>query len=759
MGNQKTINLLVISLLLPIFMGVFAVNEQDQKVPSSSLFCGYACLIFLCKDFYIVYLGDLPSNKNSLADMHLEYLASAIESYTESFNAFAAKLSDFEAERLSNMDGVVSVFKNRYHKLKTTRSWDYLGFTQTVPRSLNLESDLVVGMLDSGIYPDSPSFSDKGFGPPPLKFKGSCGPFSNFSCNNKIVGARYFNLSGPISNSDILSPIDADGHGTHTSSTVAGNVVKGASLYGIGKGTARGAAPSARISVYKVCWAIGCSDMDILAGFDAAIHDGVDIISMSFGGQPGLYISDSIAIGSFHAMKSGILTSAAAGNHGPSAGTVSNYAPWILTVAASTTDREFRNRVALGNGKSVYGVAIDTVSPKRSFYPLIKGADAVLNTSQYAAYARQLTLNPCINYITPNSLDPKKVKGKIVYCDNYYDSPDYTVKKMGGVGTILESNFGPFDYASTLISPSTMVNQTQGQIIKDYINSTSPPKAVIFKTQAMKVAAPSVIAFSSRGPNPVSNKVLKPDIAAPGANILAAYTGIVSISGWPDDDRFSKFVVMSGTSMATPHISGVAAYVKSMHPTWSPAAIKSSIMTTATPMSSTVNQEAEFAYGAGQVNPLKAVSPGLVYDMDEMQYIEFLCKEGYSGTTLSMIIDSYPIDCSSLPSAVGQDALNYPTMQLTVNGATEPVTGVFIRTVTNVGLAGSVYNVTINAAPGVEITVEPMSLSFSSIGEKQSFTVSVKAKAKNDQSILSGSSLVWSDSVHTVRSPIVIYNP
>nr|DAD48077.1 TPA_asm: hypothetical protein HUJ06_018014 [Nelumbo nucifera] len=347
MGNQKVIILLVICLLLPIFMGVFAVNEEDQK------------------DFYIVYLGDLPSNKNSLADMHLEYLASAIESedgarssivhsYTKSFNAFAAKLSDAEAERLSNMDGVVSVFKNRYHKLKTTRSWDYLGFTQTVPRSLSMESDLVVGMLDSGIYPDSPSFSDKGFGPPPQKFKGSCGPFSNFSCNNKIVGARYFNLSGPISDSDILSPIDSEGHGTHTSSTVAGNVVKGASLYGIGKGTARGAVPSARISVYKVCWAVGCADMDILAAFDAAIHDGVDIISLSVGGFAGSYISDSIAIGSFHSMKNGILTSAAAGNSGPSAASVSNYAPWILTVAASTTDRGFRNKLVLGNGKSLY---------------------------------------------------------------------------------------------------------------------------------------------------------------------------------------------------------------------------------------------------------------------------------------------------------------------------------------------------------------------------------------------------------------------
>lgn len=145
-----------------------------------------------------------------------------------------------------------------------------------------------------------------------------------------------------------------DGHGTHTSSTLAGVAVPNANLNGLAKGTARGAVPSARVAMYKVCWATsGCADMDILAAFDSAISDGVDIISISIGGITGSYTSDSIAVGAFHAMRKGILTAASAGNDGPGYGTVANHAPWLLTVGASGMDREFRSTVVLGNGMTV----------------------------------------------------------------------------------------------------------------------------------------------------------------------------------------------------------------------------------------------------------------------------------------------------------------------------------------------------------------------------------------------------------------------
>ncbi|CAN1332425.1 Subtilisin-like protease SBT4.14 [Linum perenne] len=273
-----------------------------------------------------------------------------VYSYTKaSFNAFAAKLTPSEAQKLSSKNLILSVLLNRYHKLDTTKSWDFVGLPKTAKRNLKMEKNIVVGLLDTGITPQSISFKDYGFGPPPKKWKGTCGHhYANFSgCNNKLVGARYFKLDG---NPDP----NVDGHGTHTSSTLAGNVVPGASLFGLAKGSARGAVPGARIAMYKVCWvSSGCSDMDLLAGFEAAIHDGVDVISISIGGVSPDYVSDVLAIGAFHATKNGILTVASAGNDGPNPASVRNHAPWMLTVAASGIDRTFRSKVHLGNGKLV----------------------------------------------------------------------------------------------------------------------------------------------------------------------------------------------------------------------------------------------------------------------------------------------------------------------------------------------------------------------------------------------------------------------
>lgn len=171
---------------------------------------------------------------------------------------------------------------------------------------------------------------------------------------SKIIGARYYYEGGRgnVSEGEFDSPRDSEGHGTHTASTAAGALVSGTSLLGLARGTARGAVPSARIAVYKVCWSGGCSDVDILAAFDDAIDDGVDILSVSLGGYPTEYFSDSIAIGSFHAMKKGILTSNSAGNSGPDPSTISNFSPWSLTVAASTIDRRFVTKVKLGNGRT-----------------------------------------------------------------------------------------------------------------------------------------------------------------------------------------------------------------------------------------------------------------------------------------------------------------------------------------------------------------------------------------------------------------------
>ncbi|KAM2544260.1 hypothetical protein TB1_015970 [Malus domestica] len=219
-----------------------------------------------------------------------------------------------------------------------------------VSRNATTESDFIVGVMDTGIWPEVESFKEEGFGPPPKKWKGVCEGGKNFTCNKKIVGARYYLTD---------SARDFWGHGTHCASIVARSPVKDVSFYGLANGTARGGVPAARITTYKVCdLDFGCSSDSIMAAFDDAIADEVDIISISLNGffrsKPHFYI-DPIAIGAFHAMKKGILTSQSAGTifNSYKVGPVSSVAPWIFTVAASTTDRRIIDSIVLANGKKL----------------------------------------------------------------------------------------------------------------------------------------------------------------------------------------------------------------------------------------------------------------------------------------------------------------------------------------------------------------------------------------------------------------------
>ncbi|XP_061374058.1 subtilisin-like protease SBT4.14 [Gastrolobium bilobum] len=735
----KSFSLLWLQLLL-ILLSSASVNGVEQK------------------NFYIVFMGAHPVTRDIASETHLNVLSavkgsyldakeSMVYSYSKSFNAFAAKLSEDEANKLSAMDEVLLVSQNQYRKLHTTRSWNFIGLPLTAKRRLKLESDIVVALLDSGITPESKSFKDDGFGPPPAKWKGDCGNYANFSgCNNKIIGAKYFKGDGIPDPTDILSPIDIVGHGTHTASTLAGNEVPNASLFGFANGTVRGAVPSARLAIYKVCWAFGCADMDILAAFDAAIHDGVDVISISLGGESPSYVHDSISIGAFFAMRNGIITVASAGNEGPIMATVTNTAPWIVTVAASGIDRTFESTIQLGSGKNVSGVGVSCFNPKREKYPLVNGIDAAMTSESKEA----------AEFCYEDSLEPSKVKGKLVYCKLGTWGTEAVVKEIGGIGTIIESE-QYLNVAEVFMAPATIVNNSIGDIITNYIHSTRSPSAVISKSHEVKIPAPFAAIFSSRGPNPGSQHVLKPDIAAPGIDILASYTLRKSITGLKGDKQFSEFTLMSGTSMACPHVAGVAAYVKSFHPDWTPAAIRSAIITTAKPMSRRLNNEAEFAYGSGQLNPTKALSPGLVYDMDHFAYIQFLCHEGYNGSSLSVFVGS-PVNCTSLLPGLGYDAINYPSMQLKLESNKSTTVGVFRRRVTNVGPAPTIYNATIRSPKGVEITVKPTSLIFSQTLQKRSFKVVVKAKSMASVQIVSGS-LIWKSPRYTVRSPIVIYSP
>ncbi|MBA0627224.1 hypothetical protein Godav_004763, partial [Gossypium davidsonii] len=403
-------------------------------------------------------MGNPPKVGTATASLHnsmLQYVLgsesatkSVLCSYKRSFNGFVAELTEEEARKMAGMNGVVSVFPNEKRILHTTRSSYFMGFSQQVQRATS-ESDVIIGVLDTGIWPESQSFNDEGLSPPPDKWKGVCQDANNITCNNKIIGARYYKSDGLFGSNDIISPRDSEGHGTHTASTAAGRLVNRANLFGLGAGTARGGVPSARIAVYKICWSDGCSDADILAAFDDAIADGVDIISLSVGSTtPTDYFRDSIAIGAFHAMRNGILTVTSAGNQGPRRATITNFSPWTLSVAASTIDRKFFTGVKLGNDVVYEGVSINTFDLKNETYPMIYGA-------------------------------------------------------------LLRDN-SPKDVAFSFVLPASQLDLVDGSKIFVYINSTSNATATIFKSNEVNdTRAPYVASFSSRGPNPITPDILK----------------------------------------------------------------------------------------------------------------------------------------------------------------------------------------------------------------------------------------------------------
>ncbi|XVE69297.1 hypothetical protein DITRI_Ditri09bG0140600 [Diplodiscus trichospermus] len=605
-----------------------------------------------------------------------------------------------------------------------------------------MESDIIVGMLDSGIWPESESFNDTGFGPYPAKWKGICQKPSNFTCNKKIIGARYYRTDGHFGPGDFASPRDSEGHGSHTASIAAGGLVSKASLYGLAEGMVRGGVPSARIAVYKICWSDSCYDADILAAFDDAIADGVDIISLSVGGSSASdFLEDSIAIGAFHSMKNGILTSNSAGNSGPLPASIVNVSPWSLSVAASTIDRKFVTMVKLGNGETYEGTSINTFDHNGKMYPFIYGGDAPDISEGFTSDDSR--------YCLPGSLNKTLVKGKVVFCEYYSDADG--VMEGEAAGAVFQDG-GNKDYAFSYPLPFSNLNMDDGRAVFNYVNATKNPTATIYKSmQENNQFAPFVVSFSSRGPNPVTADILKPDLTAPGVNILAAWSEAAAVTDAEEDKRVVPYNIISGTSMSCPHATGAAAYVKSFHPTWSPAAIKSALMTTALPMSSANNIEAEFAFGAGHINPALAAQPGLVYDAGEIDYVKFLCGQGYSSNHLQLITGNY-ISCSENTNGTVWD-LNYPSFALSSTPG-KSITRVFHRTVTNVGSAVSTYQAVVKAPPGLIIQVQPSVISFKSLGQKQSFVVTVKAEVGN--SMISGS-LTWDDGLHQVRSPVVAY--
>ncbi|KAK9757249.1 hypothetical protein RND81_01G151600, partial [Saponaria officinalis] len=667
-----------------------------------------------------------------------------IRSYGRSFNGFSAKLTQQEIENLKSVNGVVSVFPSRTLELQTTRSWDFLGLPEPTLEQQNVESNIVVGVLDTGIWPESPSFNDFGLSPVPDRWKGVCKGGLNFTCNNlskigksrvKLIGARsYFEDAR-----------DKIGHGTHCASVIAGTKVHNTSFYGMAKGTARGGVPSSRIAMYKVCHTKNCSESDILAAFDDAIADGVDLISISIGGNSTEMYSSAIAIGSFHAMAKGILTVQAAGNAGNQYGITGSVEPWIFSVAASSTDRRIVTKLVLGNGTIITGSSINTFTLEKDMYPLV-------NPTIYGFYKEKPILNTIVCIY---SWDHNSVKGKIVVTEKPVLAKYFL--REGAIGIVLVTS--PQDVSSPLPVPAVLISPADYAVVASYLNSTNP-RATILKSETIKnLRAPLVASFSSRGPNKIASDVLKPDISAPGVEILAAYSPIGNVTSAEYDKRRVSYNILSGTSMACPHVAAAAAFVKSHHLNWSPSAIKSALMTSSRPMNPLQNPGGEFAYGSGHINPVAAINPGLVYETTRDDYLPFLCKLSYTKEQIYLISRNKTFTCPS--ESVGKltpKDVNYPSMsiKLNISDSAKPFKVEFQRTVTNVGLANSTYTSKVESNNKIKVTVKPNTLSFKSLRERKSFTVTVVGEGLLHSSVKSAS-LVWSDGVHSVRSPIILY--
>ncbi|GFP81809.1 subtilisin-like protease sdd1 [Phtheirospermum japonicum] len=654
-------------------------------------------------------------------------------SYNHVISGFAARLTAEEVEAMKEKDGFISAHPERMYQLSTTRSPSFLGLHPGTGlwNQSNEGKGVIIGVLDTGVFPSHPSFSGVNMPPPPAKWKGKCKFPNKTNCNNKLIGARFFNRASKL---DDDSPLDQHGHGTHTASTAAGGFVENACVLGSACGTAVGMAPQAHLAIYKVCSQSGCSNIDILAGLDAAIKDGVDVVSYSLTHPSIPFHDDPIAIGTFAAAQKGVFVSCAGGNGGPFKQSIVNEAPWVLTVGASTIDRRLRATAKLGNGQVFDGESVYQPKdfPAGKMLPLVYGASCCKLSD---------------------------VKEKVVFCYGTEDinplDQGWEVKDAGGAATILANpeHDGFTTYAEAHVLPATEVSYMAGQNIKAYINSTKSPMAtILFKgTVIGDPLAPVVASLSSRGPSLQTPGVLKPDIIGPGMNILAA---------WPfhfdADTSGSKltFNIISDTSTSTSHLSGVAALIKRAHPNWSPAAIKSAIMTTAGLVSAgrtaildeKLTPADVFATGAGHVNPSNANDPGLVYDLEPDDYIPFLCGLGYTDEQVGKIAHK-SVSCTS---KIPQGQLNYPTFSVSLGSSQT-----FKRTVTNVGEPFSYYFAKIVSPKGVKIIVKPRQLQFSSANQKAKYYVTF-SRCGNLTNTYSQGYLQWVSRKHTVTSAISV---
>lgn len=714
--------------------------------------------------------------------------APIVARYSTVYNGFAARLTASEVQALRTSPLVVDVFADEARKLETVSTPAFLGlstaggvWSQTVAGLALKGEDIIIGVVDSGIWPESPSFADRvngstpvfgtgtlAYGPAPAGWNGSCVGGEGFTpathCNNKLIGAQYFNAgflaSGlPKHWTEFYSPRDSvagpnghGGHGSHTASTAGGNSGAPVTLGGNYVGTASGIAPRARIAAYKVCYTYvnptaedgtgsqnSCFTSDSVAAIDKAVADGVHVINFSISGSQ-TSVNDPVEQAFLRAANAGVFVAASAGNSGPAVA-VAHVSPWLTTVAASTHDRALSANVTLGNGASYTGASFNAVALAAK--PVIRAEDAGLP----GADATQLRL--C--FLTPAVLDPVKVAGKVVVCTrgtNARTDKSAAVKAAGGLGMVLADN-GAGLVADVHAIPTVHVNAADGAAVKTYAQAGGGTAAIGVYFNAGK-PAPIMAGFSSRGPNAGDANMLKPDLTAPGVDIIATVTpgltnaerNAVANGTLVPAPEWSSY---QGTSMSSPHVAGLAALIRQMRPTWSPAAIKSALMTSSMStlndgLAGEQNGLLPWAQGAGHVVPAKALDPGLVYDNGKIEFIRYQCNVNKPAVTPAS-------DCVTYGTLDQTYNFNLPSITV---GAVVGNTAV-TRKVTNVGASSATYTATASL-PGFTTVVTPSSLTLAP-GETKTFTVTLTAAGAADGQWSYGS-LVWSDGAHVVRSPV-----
>jgi hypothetical protein len=695
-------------------------------------------------------------------------------SYGFTFNGFAAKLTDKQAAAIQTQDGVVSVSKDEALKVDTSSTPQFLGLTAPGglwdqlggigdKKTTGAGDGIIIGMVDTGIWPESKSFSDRDASGKLLYqqipgFHGKCesngttdGSWNANTCNQKIIAAQHFNAGWGGDAGvhaalpwEFLSPRDYTGHGSHTSSTAGGN--NGVQPDGPAApfGPISGMAPRARIAVYKVCWetldpnAGGCFTSDSVAAIDQAVADGVDVINFSISGTLNNFLSP-VEVAFLNAADAGVFVATSAGNSGPTTGTVAHPSVWVTTVAAGTHNRNGIGSVTLGNGATYTGASFANAVGST---PIIDSVNAGLTGADPNAVAL------CFGASDPGgaALDPAKVAGKIVLCKRGTSAlvnKSAAVAAAGGVGMVLYNDPAGSTTTNALIHsvPTVHIVAADGLAVKSYIaaQGAAATAKIAQATIVFNIPAPLTASFSSRGPSAAAGgDILKPDVIAPGQDILAAVA--------PPNNGGLNFALYQGTSMSSPHVAGVAALLKQLHPNWTPMMIKSALMTTAYDVldGPNTNPLVIFRQGAGHIKPNSAADPGLVFNSGINDWLALLC-----GTTTG--VD--PAACSALATAgYSFDASDMNTASIAIGDLAGSQT--VKRSVTNVGNTTATYTAAFTGMTGITTVVTPSSLTLNP-GQTGTFTVSF-TRTTAQTAAYTGGQLTWTGGGHTVRIPMVI---